>query len=163
MAASEGSVFAQLLACRMKGVLFSQHKAFCCLRHPPSLPMQWSTVEVAKGATSKHCCDVVQLLSALVRAGDCTWHQPPRAEVLRRQNISGLSYLAAAHLTQSSSCFSKSLSCSTLSVVQSLSLRHLWQHQQEQSEHRWRVDLAGTATMFIQPSGKQASPSSLSL
>jgi len=36
-----------------------------------------STAEVAKGACSKHFCDVGQLLSALVRAGDCTWPQPP--------------------------------------------------------------------------------------
>lgn len=43
--------------------------------------MQLSSMEGAKGAfskqekaPSKHFCDAGQLLSALVRAGNCTWH-----------------------------------------------------------------------------------------
>lgn len=123
MPASEGSMFAQLLACIMKGVFFSQHKAFCCPRHPPSFPMQWSTVELAKGASSEHVCEVVQLLSALVRAAHCTWHQPPRPEVLRRrQNISGKGILFSASPSDKndSSFFPEVSVAALLSVVQSL-------------------------------------------
>lgn len=68
-------------------------------------------------------------------------------------SLERLSYSVPAHLTEERAVIffpkvsAAALCCllSLLSKAWCLPMRQLWQHQQEQPEHHWRMDLAGTA------------------